>query len=79
MTMTRVLRSRVNLTVHARFCNGGGAGDRPADRSLGGAMTTTAGWMLVFSQFKQVLVLPVSFSGYGGVGIRGAAGPMDGL
>ena len=46
---------------------------------LGGSMSATAGWMLVFSQFKQVLELPTSFFGYGSVGIRGAAGPMDGL
>ena len=45
----------------------------------GGSMTGTAGQMLVFSQLKQVLGLPVSFSGYGGVGISGATGPMDGL
>jgi hypothetical protein len=42
-------------------------------------MTATAGWILVFSQFKQVLVLPLSLFGYGSIGIRGAAGPMDGL
>ncbi len=32
-----------------------------------------------FSQFKQVLVLPVALSGYGGLGIGGAGGPVDGL
>ncbi len=34
--MTRVLRSRMKPKFHVRFCNGGGAGDRPADRTLGG-------------------------------------------
>jgi len=39
----------------------------------------TAGWILVFSQFKQVMVLPMSFFDYGSLGIGGYAGPMDGL
>ena len=34
---------------------------------------------LLFSQFKQVLVLPISFSGHGRSGIRGVGGSMDGL
>ena len=34
---------------------------------------------LVSSQFKQVLVLPISFFGYGSIGIRGSGGPMDRL
>ena len=42
-------------------------------------MTAPPGWMLVFSQFKQVLVLPMSFFGHGSIGIRGASGPMNGL
>jgi hypothetical protein len=43
------------------------------------ALTAPAGWILVFSQFKQVLVLPVSFFDHGSIGIGGCAGPMDGL
>jgi hypothetical protein len=33
--MTFRLKSRVTRKCHARFGNGGGAGDRPADRNLG--------------------------------------------
>jgi len=43
------------------------------------ALTAPAGWILVFSQFKQVMVLPMSFFDYGSLGIGGCAGPMDGL
>src|SRR3990172_11328216 len=43
------------------------------------ALMATAGWILVFSQFKQVMVLPMSFFDYGSLGIGGYAGPMDGL
>jgi hypothetical protein len=43
------------------------------------ALTAPAGWILAFSQFKQVMVLPASFFDYGSIGIGGCAGPMDGL
>ena len=33
MTKASVTTSRVTVTCHARFWNGGGAGDRPADRN----------------------------------------------
>jgi hypothetical protein len=32
-----------------------------------------------FLKLEQVLVLPISFFGYGSIGIRGAGGSMDGL
>jgi hypothetical protein len=35
MTVTFRLKSRVTRKCHARFGNGGGAGDCPADRNLG--------------------------------------------
>src|SRR2546430_13410020 len=31
------------------------------------------------SQMKQVLILPISFFGYGSIGIRGVGGSMDSL
>ncbi len=40
MTTARMLKSRMRRKPHVRFGNGGGAGDRPADRSwAGGNMT----------------------------------------
>ena len=42
MTKTRVLRSRMKSKLYVRFCNAGGAGDCPTDRSLGGSLCYAA-------------------------------------
>ncbi len=40
MTMTFRLKSRMTENCHVRFGNGGGAGDRSADRNLGGVTSS---------------------------------------
>ena len=44
MTRANHLRSRVKVTFHARFCSGGGTGDRPPDHNdpLEGELTYRA-------------------------------------
>ena len=36
-------------------------------------------WMLAIYQFKQMLILPVSFFFHSSIGIRGVCGSVDGL
>ncbi len=57
-----------------------GSGELPRlPRVVGRIKRAAPGWWLSVSQLKQVSVLPLSFFGYGIIGMRGAAGPMDGL
>lgn len=69
------MSSRVMVHVSRSDSLRGAAARRPQDEDTIARM----GLLAVFSQFKQVLDLPTSFPGYGGVGVKGAGGSMDRL
>jgi hypothetical protein len=59
MTMAYGLRSRMTRKYHVRFCNGGGAGDRPADRNQSDA-AAAAGTAAKIGYVTRLDLRPIS-------------------